>query len=192
MLALAVPAHATIREDYPGLEMAFVGNHVIEGPAGAIVHRPFALRLTDQAGHPLPGLTVYFQPNYVWNLNPDLAPPLSAYGRFGGDLEIAAITDENGIARSPDFQIGQFGHEIIAGVPDTTPENVAATQGGWGYALFHVNIPHHGPVDPQAPDGGAVSTALPTNSFIWLALLATTLAMTAFTVLRTSLARSKR
>jgi hypothetical protein len=172
ILVLAEPAQATIRGSYPGVDMAFVGNHVLYGSAGTIAEHPFALRLTDPAGNPLAGLTVYFQPDYEINLNPDLAPPLSAYGNFGGNLEVAVITDQNGVARSPDFRIGQFGHSLIAGLPSTTPENVAVTQGGWGYALFHVNVPHYGPVDPQAPVGGMASTALPSDSLIGRAMLA--------------------
>ncbi|MGB0132503.1 hypothetical protein [Dokdonella sp.] len=190
-LVLAMPGHATIRENYPALEMAFVGNHAVEGVAGSSLRQPFALRLTDPDGRPLPGLTVYFQPNYVLNLNPGAVPPLSAHGSFDGELEVAVVTDENGIARSPDFQVGQFGHEPIAGLPDKTPENVAATQGGWGYAPFHVNIPHHGPVDPQAPVGGVASTALPVSSLAWLALLIAAIAMTAFVTLRRPKVRGK-
>ena len=186
-LALAMPAHATIRENFPGLDMAFVGNHVITGPARAFVPHPFALRLTDPAGHPLPGLTVYFQPDYVYSLG--VPPPLSVYGSFGGILELAVVTDANGVARSPDFQIGPLIQNVIAGVPPTTPENVAVTQGGWGYALFHVNAPHEGPVDPQAPDGNGVATTLPTNSFIGLASLAAVLVVTAFVTLRNTLHR---
>ena len=188
-LALAMPAHATIRENFPGVEMAFVGNHVINGPAGTLVPHPFALRLTDPAGNPLPGLTVYFQPDYTYNFDPRLRPPLSVYGSFGGILELAVITDANGVARSPDFQIGPLPQNVIAGVPATTPENVAVTQGGWGYALFHVNAAHEGPVDPQAPDGEIVATALPANSLVGFAAMAAALVVAAFLALRNTLHR---
>ena len=57
-VTFSAPSWATIRENYPNLDMAFVGNHVVEGPAGTTVPHPFALRLTDPDGNPLRGVTV--------------------------------------------------------------------------------------------------------------------------------------
>ena len=183
-VTFSAPSWATIRENYPNLDMAFVGNHVVEGPAGTIVPHPFALRLTDPAGNPLRGVTVYFQPDYQYNLNPDLAPPLSAYGDFGGVRELAVVTDENGVARTPNFRIGQIGHSVLASIPGTTTQNIAATQGGWGYALFHVNTPHQGPADPQAPIGIEGASPLPTDSFMERLALACALILAAVAALR--------
>jgi hypothetical protein len=157
------PGHATIIENYPDVDMAYVGPHVFNGPGGSTIAQPFRLRFTDPAGNPIPGLTVTFEPNRLVGIEGSMLPPISAYGSFSGLSFVSVLTDANGVATAPEFQIGTFVHDVLAGLWISTPENERVTQGGSGIAFFHINSPHWGPVDPQAPLGVA-ATALPIRS----------------------------
>ena len=66
-----------------------------------LVKSPFAVRITNNAGHPVSGLTIRYINDYV------SCPPGSICelpGTFSFSNRV--LTDENGVARSPDFVAG--------------------------------------------------------------------------------------
>lgn len=175
----ALPAQATIIENYSDVDMAYVGEHVFYGPSGTTIAQPFGLRFTDPGGNPISGLTVNFHVNGMLGIPGTVLPPLGAYGSFSGNREVSVITDANGVAKAPEFQIGTIVGEVIAGLWISTPENEQVTEEGYGTAYFHINRQHTGPADPQAPRGGAAA-ALPATSMLGVIALATLLIFTGF------------
>ncbi len=176
LLVLSFPVSAHMQNDNPRASIAFVGPHVITGPAGELRPGLFKVRVIDSEGAPMPGLKVWFYNNAPVG-TPENPPPPVSFGSFQGpENPLGIITDANGVATSPPYRIGVSHHDVVAGIYGIAgPENSAV-----GYpplvAFFHVNYappePPASPPPPSPPQGTSSAVMVPASSMSALALLA--------------------
>ena len=97
---------ATVINPNPNLTMSIVGDEDFTlKPSGARLPG-FAVRVTDPAGMPIPGLVVEFLVDtpLCAPLQPCNLPPASLYGLFANGRNFIQVgTDANGIARTGDY-----------------------------------------------------------------------------------------
>ncbi len=187
-LTLSFTASAHLQNDNPRATIAFLGPHVITGPAGSIRTELFKVRVIDAQGTPMAGLKVWFYNDGQVTIpeNPPL-PPVSPGSFQGPEDPLGVITDANGVATSPPYRIGVDGHDVVAGVYGIGgPENAVI-----GFpplvALFHVNYVPQEPPPPEIipiPQGSSGTVMLPASSASTLAIFALAVVMLALLHLR--------
>ncbi|SFM94843.1 hypothetical protein [Dokdonella immobilis] len=192
-LSLSFPASAHLENNNPRASIAFLGPHVITGPAGATMPGLFKVRVIDAQGIPMAGLKVWFYNNLTVG-TPENPPPPASPGSFQGlEDPLGVITDADGIATSPPYRIGASSHDVVAGIYGIAgPENSVV-----GFpplvAYFHLNYappeppaspPPPPPEIPPLPQGSAAAVSLTAASAPTLASFVLALAILALFHLR--------
>ena len=92
--------------------------------AGGVAEPPFAVRVTNAQGQPIPGVRVEFSVNHCLDFLPPPGggcPPAALYGRFNASNgSPGEVSDANGLATATAFVAGSIPgqYEVYARVPE--------------------------------------------------------------------------
>jgi hypothetical protein len=104
-VALAASSSTALADSNQYGSLDVVGPDTIRLVVGETSPSPFAVRLTDASGHPVPGFRISF--GTVIYMTPPEAPILPLYGDYGTfPDDYTVVTDSDGIARAPAFTAG--------------------------------------------------------------------------------------